>query len=158
RGVKRFGAGTLLTIGALVLSLALTAGSLDAFLDQLRQMFGVRTPAVEIENLGGVWRDAAWDPTYRLPLLAGFVAVAFSFIFWPVDKNLATLISGTAALMVGAQFWHAHGGGVYIAWYLPLLLLAIHRPNLEGRAALTVVDEGWWEARRRRADMAATAA
>jgi hypothetical protein len=51
--------------------------------------------------------------------------------------------------MVGAQFWHAHGGGIYMAWYLPLLLLTIFRPNLEDRLAPAMVAEGWWQARRR---------
>ena len=41
--------------------------------------------------------------------------------------------------MVGAQFWHAHDGGIYVAWYLPLLLLTIYRPNLEDRVALATV-------------------
>ena len=45
-------------------------------------------------------------------------------------------------MMVGAQFWHAYGGGLYIAWFLPLLLLTIFRPNLEDRVALKVVDGG----------------
>jgi hypothetical protein len=62
---------------------------------------------------------------------------------------LGTLIGCTAALMVGAQFWHAHEGGIYIAWYLPLLLLTIHRPNLEDRVAIATVAEGWWQARRK---------
>ena len=64
-------------------------------------------------------------------------------------KNLATLISGSAAIMLGAQFWHAYNGGIFIAWYLPLLLLTIFRPNLEDRTALTKVNEGWRSARRR---------
>jgi hypothetical protein len=45
-------------------------------------------------------------------------------------------------MMVGAQFWHAYGGGLYIAWFLPLLLLTIFRPNLEDRVALKVIDGG----------------
>ena len=41
--------------------------------------------------------------------------------------------------MVAAQFWHGYGGGLYIAWFLPLLLLTIFRPNLEDRVALKVI-------------------
>jgi hypothetical protein len=44
--------------------------------------------------------------------------------------------------MVAAQFWHAYGGGLYIAWFLPLLLLTIFRPNLEDRVAINVIDGG----------------
>jgi hypothetical protein len=50
--------------------------------------------------------------------------------------------------MIGAQFWHAHGGGIYVAWYLPLLLLTIHRPNLEDRVAVVTVAQAWWQTRR----------
>jgi hypothetical protein len=49
------------------------------------------------------------------------------------------LIAYTAAVMVAAQFWHAYGGGLYIGWFLPLLLLTIYRPNLEDRVAIKVI-------------------
>ena len=55
------------------------------------------------------------------------------------EENLGTLLSGSAALMVAAQFWHGYGGGLYIAWFLPLLLLVIFRPNLQDRVATKVV-------------------
>jgi hypothetical protein len=42
----------------------------------------------------------------------------------------------------------AHSGGLYIAWYLPLMLLTIFRPNLEDRVAMTVLGEGWFVKRR----------
>jgi hypothetical protein len=35
-----------------------------------------------------------------------------------------------------------------MAWYLPLLLLTIFRPNLEDRVALSVLGEGWFPRRR----------
>ena len=49
--------------------------------------------------------------------------------------------------MVATQFWHGYGGGLYMAWYLPPLLLTIFRPNLEDRIALSVVDDTWLPAR-----------
>jgi hypothetical protein len=147
RGVKRFLSGVLIAIAALVLTLALTAGNFDRFLAHLWQMFGVRLPRTE--NLQGIWRKDFWNPLYRLPILFAFLALSISFVAWPPRKHLGTLISCTAALMVGAQFWHAHGGGLYVAWYLPLLLLTIHRPNLEDRVALATVAEGWWQARKK---------
>jgi hypothetical protein len=155
RGLKRFLVGVFLTIGVLVLSLALTADGLDGFVRHLSQMFGVRLPRVE--NLQGIWRGAPgfWNSWYRLPILATFVLLAISFAAWPVRKHLGTLICCTAALMVGAQFWHAHEGGIYVAWYLPLFLMVIFRPNLEDRVALAVVPENWWQARKR--NRAATA-
>jgi len=149
RGVKRFLAGVLISVAALVITLAVTAGGVEQFLYYLRLMFGVRLPPVE--NLQGIWRndEGFWNSWYRLPILATFLILAISFVAWPMRKHLGTLISCTAALMVGAQFWHAHGGGIYVAWYLPLLLLTIYRPNLEDRIALTTVSEGWRQAQRR---------
>jgi hypothetical protein len=147
RGVKRFAIGFLIAIAALMISMAISAGSPDRFLGHLRQMFGIRWP--RLEHLQGIWRF--WDPVYRIPIIIAFSAFSISFVAWPNRKNLGVLISCTAALMVGAQFWQPHEGGMYVAWYLPLLLLTIFRPNLEDRIAVTMVSESWWEQRKRRA-------
>ena len=48
-------------------------------------------------------------------------------------------MSCSAAVMVATQFWMARGGGVHLAWYLPLLLLTVYRPNLEDRVALNAI-------------------
>ncbi|MBL9123165.1 MAG: hypothetical protein JNG90_06000, partial [Planctomycetaceae bacterium] len=71
-----------------------------------------------------------------------------SFALWPARKNLGTLLSCSAAVMLGTQFWHGQEGGLYIAWYLPMLLLTIFRPNLEDRVALSVLGESWLTRRR----------
>ena len=75
-----------------------------------------------------------------------------SDLFWPAQKNLGTLLSCTAAVMIAVQFWHAHGdgGGMYVAWYLPLTLLTFFRPNLEDRVALAVLGEDWFTRRKAR--------
>jgi len=123
----------------LVVTLALISADTEQFFGHLVQMFGFHLPRTE--HLQGIWQYG--NAVYRLPILAAYVALSVSFAIWPTRKNLATLISGTAALMVGAQFWHACGGGVFIAWYLPLLLLTVFRPNLEDRIAPAVVGDGW---------------
>jgi hypothetical protein len=41
--------------------------------------------------------------------------------------------------MLGSQFWHVPQGGLYMAWYLPLLILTVFRPNLEDRMAQSAV-------------------
>lgn len=146
RGVKRFSLGVSIAILALIITMAVTAGP-DRFLGHLRQMLGIRWPRVD--HLQGIWRF--WEPVYRIPIIIGFSALAISFVAWPSRKNLGVLISCTAALMVGAQFWQPHEGGMYVAWYLPLLLLTIFRPNLDDCIAATMVSESWWEQRKRRA-------
>jgi len=96
--------------------------------------------------LSGIW-NLGWDPVYRFPVLAAFVALSGTLAIWPAQKNLGTLLSCSAAVMVATQFWHGHGGihgggGTFMAWYLPLALLTIFRPNLEDRIALSVLAEG----------------
>jgi hypothetical protein len=117
-----------------------------AFIAHVRQMFGFIMP--RMENLDGFWRLEGNDPVFRLPVLAAFVLMSGTLAIWPAQKNLGTLMSCSAAVMVGTQFWNAHGGGLYMAWYLPLLLLTIFRPNLEDRVALSVLGEGWFPRRR----------
>ena len=140
RGLKRFVTGVLLMIAVLVITMAVTATSTEQFVQHLFQMFGLRLPATT--NLGGIWKT--WGPEYRLPILAFFVALSFGFTIWPTQKTLGTLISGTASILCAAQFWHAYDGGIYIAWFLPLLLLTIFRPNLEESMALNKLSRGWW--------------
>jgi hypothetical protein len=53
--------------------------------------------------------------------------------FWPNPKNLAHVLALTATLIIGIQFWYSDQGGVYVLWYLPLLLLMMFRPNLADR-------------------------
>ena len=66
-------------------------------------------------------------------MLALFIGTSCTLAIWPAQKNLGTLISCSGAVMVATQFWHGFGGGLYMGWYLPLLLLTIFRPNLEDR-------------------------
>ena len=58
-------------------------------------------------------------------------------------------MSCTAAVLLGSQFWKAHNGGLYMAWYLPVLLLVVFRPNLENRVAMLVLGADWFPKRRR---------
>jgi hypothetical protein len=94
----------------------------------------------------GFWGLDFNDPVYRIPVLAAFLAMCGTLAIWPAQKNLGTLLSCSAAVMLGTQFWNAYGG-LYMAWYLPLLLLTIFRPNLEDRVALSVLGE--WRPKRR---------
>ena len=147
RGLGRFLAGfattLLLCLGVLVLS----TGSLDAVLNGIREAFAWS------QTSDGFWsmlqRLFGVERVWRIPVLTAFFALAASFALWPAQKNLGTLLSCSAAVMLGTQFWLAHGGGPYMGWYLPLVLLTVFRPNLEDRVALAVLGEGNWFHRRR---------
>ncbi len=144
RGVRRFAVGTIATLT--VLMLLLSAGGIESMVDHLRLMFGLRAPIRNAEHLQGIWA-LGWSPIWRLPVIVGFGILCTLFAFWPSPKNLGTLISCTAAVMVAAQFWHGYGGGLYAGWFLPLLLLTIFRPNLQDRVALKVVEPSKRDAR-----------
>jgi len=83
-------------------------------------------------------------------VLAAFVVLSCTLAIWPARKNLGTLLSCSAALMIATQFWHGYGGGLYMGWFLPLTLLTMFRPNLEDRVALSVLGESWLVRRRPR--------
>ena len=135
RGLARFLFGVAITIALLITTLVFTSVDTEMFFVCLKQMFGLRLPVME--GLSGVWEF--WNGWYRVPILAGFFGLSVSFALWPIEKNLATLMSCSAALMLAVQFWHAHSGGLALAWYLPLMLLVIFRPNLEDRVAKAVI-------------------
>ena len=138
RGLMRFLTGLLSALGLMILFPVLGGYPLK---ELLVEMFGVWWPVME--NLEGVWKEG-WDPHYRLPIIFAFLALSGTFAIWPAQKNLGTLLSCTAALMVAVQFWHGFGGGEFMAWYLPLLLMTVFRPNLEDRVALSVLSDSWF--------------
>ncbi len=131
RGLWRFSSGVAVGLGVMILSLALFSGS---FWPQMQQLFGL--PGVPAN---GFWGAEYINKVYRIPVIAAFLALCGTLCLWPAQKNLGTLMSCSAAVMVAAQFWMACGGGVHVAWYLPLLLLTVFRPNLEDRVALNAI-------------------
>ncbi len=138
RGLMRFAIGVAATLLGMAVALAFIPHA--SYWQNLQQMFGLWPP--QMEGLQGIW-GLGWNPVYRIPVLAAFFALSWTLAIWPPQKNLGTLLSCSAAVMVATQFWHGYGGGLYMAWYLPLTLLTVFRPNLEDRVALAVLGEGW---------------
>lgn len=144
RGLLRFGIGYVSMLLVLVAWLAFASTDLSHFLSQLKMMFGWTSPTST--GVEGLWLLDVSSSPYRLPVLVLYAFICASFALWPASKNLGSLLSCSAWVMLGTQFWDTNGG-VYIAWYLPLLLLTIFRPNLEDRIALATLGE--WFIRRR---------
>jgi hypothetical protein len=143
RGLGRFLIGCSLSLGIAAIATVLTLGSDYAFAG-LVQTFGWGGRSM-VETVG-LW-GTVFEPAYRLPFTVAFVALCVTFVLWPVEKNLGTLVSCSAAIMLASQFWHPTGGGLYLIWYVPLLLLTAFRPNLKDRVALTITDYRWRKAR-----------
>jgi hypothetical protein len=131
RGLVKFVVGIAAAIAVLfVLIVVFDIGNLGMFLGHFAEMFDL-----SLERAEGFW---ATHPAYfRLPLAVVFCCLCVWFAVWPAKKNLGTLMSCSAAVMLGTQFWYAHGGLLYVNWYLPALLLTVFRPNLEHRVALS---------------------
>ncbi len=146
RGIRRFAAGVGIALAALIVGLWFTSPSFAVFAGQLRQMFGWIFPSGV--SLEGFWALPMNDPVFRLPVLVAFVVMITTLALWPSPKHLGTLMSCTAAVLLGSQFWKAHNGGLFMAWFLPVLLLVVFRPNLENRVALRVLDADWFPRRR----------
>lgn len=147
RGIGRFILGGLTSLSIMTASLYFVSPDLATIWLNVQKMFGLWWPVQE--GLEGIW-GLGWDPVYRMPVLVGFVALSCTLTLWPSQKNLGTLLSCSSAIMVAVQFWHGYGGGLYVAWYLPLALLTIFRPNLEDRVALAVLRESWFPLYRRK--------
>lgn len=150
RGVGRFLFAFLVAVSATMATIGFVLwmnGSLDA-------------------SLRAVRLDAAWQPwkvphtesfwtgihaAYRIPVFVAFVVFVLGTAVWPWPKNLAQLLALSTAAIIGIQFWYADQGGVYVLWYLPLLVLLVFRPNLADRRPPEINPETDWAARFRRA-------
>ena len=136
KGWIRFLIGTASAVLAFALLLFLSSSGWGTFGEQLVHMAGKSAFMIFTRP------DGFWTPEgmfYRMPILAAFLVVCIGSIWVPAHKHLATLLSGSALLMLGVQFFQLYQGGLYLSWYLPLLILTIFRPNLEDRTARSAV-------------------
>jgi hypothetical protein len=155
RGARRFAAGAMVTSCLCLAAIALIlwmygdlAPRIDATLSQPDWLPWIQpNPATTF----GFWTGVRWAGAYRIPVFIVYLAFVVATLFRPAPKNLAHLIALSAAVIIGIQFWFADQGGVYVLWYLPLLLLLIFRPNLADRQAVAITSETDWLIRLRRA-------
>jgi hypothetical protein len=138
RGLIRFLSASSGMLVLMILLLLLSPDGLGTYGEQLLRMFGAGSGS--IDPVLGFWtEEAQW---YRIPVFAVFLVLCIGLAFWPAQKHLGALISLTAAIMLFAGFWQPSEGGLYMAWYLPLLIMTAFRPNLEDRTAEVAVRGG----------------
>lgn len=135
RGAARFAIGTSAAVLTFAVVLLATTVSGENYGSALASMLGRRS--LFLASADGLWEY--WPRFYRIPVVSLFGVFCVGYALWPPRKDLATLISGSAALMLGVQFWMGYRGGLYMAWYLPLAALTVFRPNLFDRVATTTV-------------------
>jgi hypothetical protein len=145
RGGLRFGLSVAATTVVIVGSLALTSADWQSF---LRQTLGGYTEWAQLqfrsaEESGGFWRQFETEAAYRIPVLVSFTVMLTVLTIWPRQRNLGHLMSQSAAIVLGTQFWYPQQGGVYVLWYLPLLLLVVFRPILSQQVAPEIMPLAW---------------
>jgi hypothetical protein len=152
RGAGRFSLAFLLAAGVGLTILAGILWNQGGLADSIRSALSLsdwqpwKQPSSKIQ---GFWTGLQWAWAYRIPVSIAYLAFVLTTSFWPWPKNLAHLIALSAAAIIGIQFWFADQGGIYVLWYLPLLLLLVFRPNLSDREAQPIVFDTDWLTRGR---------
>lgn len=128
RGALRFGLALILTGAVLLGSLILTSADSLSFKQQTLGSIDWSVLKFQADEGVGFW--SLYNPAYRIPVFATFMIMLVALTIWPVRKNLEHLLAHSAAVVVATQFWYPHQGGIYVLWYLPLMLVVTFRPRL----------------------------
>lgn len=137
RGSLRFGAAVVIVAAVLFGSLMLTSADSHSFTQQLIgyvnwEVLEFRDAYQQgVENrdtYGGLWN--ANNNAYRITVFATFLVMTTALSIWPLKKNVEHLMAGSTAIVLLAQVWYPYQGGVYVLWYLPLLVAVVFRPRL----------------------------
>ncbi len=128
RGVVRFAGAVTCVTALLIASLLLTSADSASF---TRQIIGsIDWSALRFEGGEGLGFWSLYDAAYRIPVFATFCVSLVMLTIWPFEKTLEHLLAHSAAVIVATQFWYPNEGGIYILWYLPLVLAVVFRPRL----------------------------
>lgn len=128
RGSLKFGLALILTGAVLLGSLMLTSADSLSFKRQTLGSIDWSVLKFQAEEGVGFW--SLYDSAYRIPVFATFLVMLTALTIWPLKKNLEHLLAHSTAVVVATQFWYPHQGGVYVLWYLPLMLIVTFRPRL----------------------------
>lgn len=137
RGALRFAAAVVIVAAVLFGSLMLTSADSHSFTQQL--IGYVNWEVLEFRDVyqqgvgnkdafGGLWSE--YNNAYRITVFAAFLVMTTALSIWPLKKNVEHLMAGSTAIVLCAQVWYPYHGGVYVLWYLPLLIAVVFRPRL----------------------------
>jgi hypothetical protein len=124
QGAIRFVAALGIVASVLIGTLALTAADSQSFIGSIDWSI------LQFQNGEGVGFWAAISPVYRLPVMAVFLVGVVMMTIFPRRKSIEHLMAHSAAIVVATQLWYPQHGGIYVMWYLPLVLGVVFRPRL----------------------------
>lgn len=127
-GAIRFGFALAGVATVLLGSFALTSSNFQSFLEQTIGL--VDWSLFQFKSGYGVGFWSNIDQVYRLPVVTAFGVLVIVLSIFPRKKNIEHLMAHSAAIVVATQFWYPQHGGVYVLWYLPLMLTVVFRPKL----------------------------
>jgi hypothetical protein len=139
RGSIRFGASLVGVAVILMVCLMMTSSDTTSFMSKI-----VTTTNWTVYRLLDVNTSLA-DSGYgqlliRIPMAALFFVMLTAMTVLPRPRNLESLLANSTVLVVAAQLWYPEDIGMYVLWYLPLLLLVVFRPRLDRFAPPEIVD------------------
>jgi len=128
RGALRFSLALVLTGAVLLGSLILTSADSMSFKQQT--LGSIHWSVLKFQPDEGVGFWSLYNPAYRIPVFVTFMMMLIALTIWPSRKNVEHLLAHSTAVVVATQFWYPHQGGIYVLWYLPLMLIVTFRPRL----------------------------
>ncbi|MBM83987.1 MAG: hypothetical protein CMJ78_25815 [Planctomycetaceae bacterium] len=133
KGWVKFCSALAVMMGVILASHVWTSADARSFIEQTVGSIDWSVLKFHGGNTHGFWAQV--DEAYRLPVVACFFLLLVLFSCWPLKKNLEHVISHSTAIIVATQLWYPQSGGVYVLWYLPLMLMVVFRPRLTNSVA-----------------------
>ncbi|WP_437188087.1 hypothetical protein SH668x_001516 [Planctomicrobium sp. SH668] len=131
RGAGRFAAALSGVAVLLLACLAITSADSDSFVQRTIGPNNVILSALSNKtNTSGFWKDLDYLSVYRLPVMVAYFIMLTIMTIWPKSRTMEVLLAQSTAAVVGTQLWYEQQGGVYLLWYLPLMLMVVFRPRL----------------------------
>ncbi|AMV22220.1 hypothetical protein [Planctomyces sp. SH-PL14] len=142
KGFVRFSGALAVVALVMVGCLALTSSDASALIRKTLGTIDLASIAFRGDGIAeGFWKETEYLSVYRIPVIAAYAVMLLGLTIWPMKRNLELLIAHSTLVIVGTQFWYPRQGGVFILWYLPLLLMVVFRPRLVHLLPPTVVPE-----------------
>lgn len=127
-GSVRFAVALAGVAAVLISTFAFTSADPQSFVSQW--IGSIDWSVLQFQRGPGVGFWASVDSAYRIPVMAAFVVMVICLSIFPLKKNIEHLIAHSTAIVVATQLWYPQHGGVYVLWYLPLLVTVVFRPRL----------------------------